>query len=120
MTANDDTNSESDNSTSRSTTRDESPDKRSCLPIAARVQATDWISKEKLALEFGLTEARTEDCLAVLEAAGDVDLADLGTVTLAVAPGFDVEDAVAELSDEREREWRAANNWKMPDRGDFQ
>jgi hypothetical protein len=120
MTASDDNNSESDNSASRSTTRDESPyNRRDCLPLAARVRNTGWASLEKLAVDFGFTELETRERLELLGNAGDVELVDLGTTTLVVSPDVDVHDAIAELSDQREREWRALNNWQLPDRGDF-
>lgn len=121
MTAPEDNESGSDNSGSRTPTRDESSTttRQDCLPLAAHVADAGWTTGDRLALDLGLTRTHVAECLRILNDADDLDVHELGTTTLVIAPGTDVEDAIAELSDQREREWRARTNDRMPDRGDF-
>jgi hypothetical protein len=95
--------------------------RRECLPLAAAVRDQDgWTTKTALAHQFDLRPAEVVECLTVLQEADDVEVADLGRITLLVAPAKDIDVAIAELFDEHEREWRAQVGAPMPDREQFE
>lgn len=91
-------------------------ERRECLPVLAAIRnGNGWATKEELAYQLGIRNKELDRCIDVLQKADDLQVADLGRITLLVAPTDDVDEAIAQLFDAHEREWRARIGDEMPD-----
>jgi hypothetical protein len=86
---------------------DDETQRRACRLVLATIRELDgWATKEDLIAEFGIGPSELDRCVDVLQAADNLQVADLGRITLLVASTKDVETAIAQLFDVHEREWR--------------
>lgn len=100
MTADKDSNPVSNNSGSRETTEEQ---------IAIKYIETHggWTTQERLASDLGLTQDAVEDLLKGLNRTGRVVLISMSRDELVFSlKHTSAQEALASLSDEREREWR--------------
>jgi hypothetical protein len=85
------------------------------LPLIDELRSRGgWELKVHLAIDLGLSESEIDEYLQLLEETDEVEVVELGEETLVTLPAVDDRDAVAELSDIKEKRWRQSRGENLP------
>jgi len=73
-----------------------------------------WKYREPFLRLSDVSEAQGDRCLSLLEEIDEINILDFGNEQLIHLTSIDPQDAIAEVSDEKERFWRASNGDSFP------
>jgi len=85
------------------------------LPVIDELHSRGgWGLKLHMAVDLGLSKTEMDEYLELLEATNEVETVDLSRHTLIVLSSVDTREAIAELSDIKEAQWRQTRGESLP------